>query len=358
MTIINPFQRTQCGPPPPPAIDFPTGQIILPGGIVTAEAFGAQTVTVGAAFDGNFSAHFTTPYYFCQADRGLTYGTTPRATAGNTSTTVITQGGTAPTVPVPVTYKATNSLAIGSGGAFSISFDGGSTFAMTGVVPTAGTPVNLTGAGVNITATWSAGTVVNNDTWKATGASFVDQSGNSVTWAQATAANQPIITIGANGHVGLLFDGIASFLHNAAFTQTAGTMLWIIAKQIGTGSFLTIVGSESANNHKILYQDGSSGISMYDSATLAGGVLTIGTIGRIAATFNAVSSSIKVGSNAVVNGTSGSQGLASGRSLGCDRSGTPINFANVEVFAWGEMPAQSFSAADALANTYYGSVAI
>ncbi len=44
-----------------------------------------------------------------------------------------------------------------------------------------------------------------------------------------------------------------------------------------------------------------------------------------------------------------------GRGLFCDRwNATAINFANVEIFAAGYMPAQSSAAADARANQYWG----
>ncbi len=72
-----------------------------------------------------------------QTDVGLTYDTAVTATAGNTSTSVITLGGTLTSAMVPILVKATNSATVGSGATFDVSYDGGSTFAMTGVTPAA-----------------------------------------------------------------------------------------------------------------------------------------------------------------------------------------------------------------------------
>lgn len=316
---------------------------------------------IGAlVFSGDFSSLFSSEYYFAQANRGLTYGATPRATSGNTSTTVITLSGSSPSVPVPVWFKAENTASIGSGATFSISFDGGVNYSITGLAPTAGNAIALTGAGTNLSATWSAGTGVANNTWKATSASHVDQSGNGLTWGQASAALQPIITAGALGRVGLLFDGVDDF-YSSAFNIIAGSMVWMVMRQIAWGSYKTILGNGANINKHMIYQDGASvspNVSAYNNGLgLTGAPLALGTVGRMVATFNGAGSSHKVGANTQVNGTLGAFVSDAGRSLGCDRfSATPINHSNVEVFAWGEMPAQSYDAADTAAASYWGAV--
>ena len=185
-----------------------------------------DTLSRVAGFNGNFATLFTpgTVLQSVQTDLGLTYGGTPLATAGNTSTTVLTLSGTLTTVPVPIWAKATNTLAIGAGATFSVYYDGlGVTPAMTGVTPTAGVGVALTGAGTGLTLTWAAGTSVNNDSWKATCSALADQSGNVVNATQGVASAQPLVATGLNGVASLLFDGANQFLAYTLALPAPGT---------------------------------------------------------------------------------------------------------------------------------------
>jgi hypothetical protein len=176
-----------------------------------------DTLSRVAGFNGNFASLFTpgTVLQSVQTDLGLTYGGTPLATAGNTSTTVLTLSGTLTTVPVPIWAKATNTLAIGAGATFSVYYDGlGVTPAMTGVTPTAGVGVALTGAATGLTLTWAAGTSVNNDSWKATCSALADQSGNGFHYTMAILSQQPLIAAGNNGFAQLSFDGVNDCLQS------------------------------------------------------------------------------------------------------------------------------------------------
>jgi len=319
----------------------------------------ASTASSGPPFDGIFSALFASPYQFMQADRGLSYGSTPLPTAGNTSVTAMTIGGTSPNPPVPVLVKAENTATVGSGATFSIYYDGtGVTPAMTGVALTA-TPTALTGAGTNLTLAASVAASVANDTWKATAASNSDQSGNSLPYSQSDVTAQPIITAGANGHVALLFDGVNDF-YGSSLNSVAGMQMWLVVKQVAFSANTRLVCSGTGLSQQILYQaPSSSNLTLNNAVDLLGGALAIGSVGRVHAKFNTTNSEIKVGNNALVSGTIGTTGLGTGRGIACDRfNATPLVFSKIEVYALGYMPAQSFSVADARANSYWGGVVI
>ncbi len=151
------------------------------------------------------AAEFPAAFQVFEFGVGLLYGSVPRATAGNTSTTVIALTGVIAGVAVPIWVVATNSASIGSGATFNVYYDGlGVTPAMAGVTPSAGTPVALTGAGLGLSLTWTAGTSVNTNSWKATCAGIADQSGNGQDGAQIVLASQLLVTAGLNGKPGLL----------------------------------------------------------------------------------------------------------------------------------------------------------
>ena len=218
----------------------------------------------GIPFNGNFASLFTpgTVLQSVQTDLGLTYGGTPLATAGNTSTTVLTLSGTLATVPVPIWAKSTNSASIGAGATFNIYYDGlGVTPAMTGVAPTAGVGVALTGAGAGLTLTWAAGTSVNNDSWKATCSAWADQSSNLFHYTQAGVTAQPLVGLGLNGFPALLFDGVNDSLNNNAFTLptpgTTPTSVLLVAR----------VDSHVLNSAVVDDNNNGGNIAIFDIAT-------------------------------------------------------------------------------------------
>jgi hypothetical protein len=216
-------------------------------GLSLATDLGNQGFGAGAApFNGDFASLFPGALQSLQSDRGLTYGGTPLPTTGNTSTTALTLTGSLATKPVPIWWKAENTLAIGAGASFSVYYDGlGVTPAMNGVTPVAATPVPLTGAASGLSATWSAGNSVLNDTWKATGSALADQTANALHYSQASATLQPIVALGLNGFASLLFDGVDDFLQSALDLPAPGTtptFVWavyrIISNATGNGAII------------------------------------------------------------------------------------------------------------------------
>lgn len=189
-----------------------------------------------AAFNGSWASLFPGAYQVVQADLGLTYGATPFATAGNTSTTVLTLSGALATTPVPILFKATNTLAIGAGATFNVYYDGlGVTPAMTAVTPSIGVPVALTGAATGLSSTWAAGASVTNDTWSATCAALADQTANGNNYSQATASKQSIIGLDASGNLELVFARTRSCSFTSALAiaapGTAKFSVWSVWRQ-------------------------------------------------------------------------------------------------------------------------------
>lgn len=308
------------------------------------------------AFDGNIAAKFTSPYQVMQADRGLTYGGTTLATG--TTPPVGSLTGSTPFVPVPVWFRCTTAGVVGAGAVFAAYYDGaGVTPAMTGIAPSIGTPVALTGAGSGLSHAWAAGTAALDNIWKATASGNVDQSGSGFHCTQALASAQPIVAYGPDGKLELLYDGVNDF-YQSSFNNQANMLVWLVVRQITWGGYRTIVGSGNNLNVRVIFQDGNTvtpNIVAYNGLFVGPAPLTLGDTGRVAAVFNDASSSMKVGSNALVSGADGSTIGGNGRSIGCDRwNATPINFANVAVRAVVHAPAQSYAAADIAAASYWG----
>lgn len=292
--------------------------------------------------------------YFAQPEFGMTQGGTMFPTAGNTSATVLTLSGPTPTLPKAITVKALNSANVGSGALFNVYNDGGTNPFLSGVPLSALTPV---GQGQNIQA--SVASSVTGNTWNATCSQLLDQSGNGFHWTQITPANQPIVTPGFNGHIGLKFDGLASFIHST-FITTPPSQLWMVYRYLSVPFNDTVIGSGTVSNaNSVQHRIGVPNTSIYNGAFLDGGVIPQGSVGRLLAVYNNLTSQIKAGSNPLVNGTDGGVGFNGGRGVGCDRwNNTPIGFSNIEVFAWGEMPIQPITSADNQANGYWGTVLI
>jgi len=186
------------------------GGIAIPGGPYGVGAAGPPP------FDGNFAGLLPGAYQVVQADRGLTYGGLMRLTAGDISGTVVTLGGALATPPVPIMVKATNTASVGAGATFNVYYDGlGVTPAMVGLTPTGGAFIALTGAAAGLNLTWTADPSVTGNTWKATCAALADQSGNGWHCSHSVPSQQPVVTAGLNGSVGLAFEA----------TQSLGSLL-------------------------------------------------------------------------------------------------------------------------------------
>jgi hypothetical protein len=278
----------------------------------------------GAPFNGNFATLFPAAFQVFQSDRGLTYGATPLATAGNTSTTVLTLSGAITGPYVPVLVKATNSATIPAA-TFSISFDNGSTFSMTGVTPTAGVGIPLTGAGAGLTLTWAAGTGVTNDTWNATSSAAADQTANGNNYSQATAAKQPTLGALLNGKPGLQFlQARATFMSSAlnlAAPATTNVSLYTVftaspfaGQQIfmGSNNAITLLSGTGALNNLIQFCSSSG-----PTSTALTGVPT-----RVRATFTgSVNDLLKVGPAADITGANSGNTVSTGFALAAGSNG-------------------------------------
>lgn len=309
----------------------------------------------------NMAALFPSAYQVLQTDRGLTYGGTMRASAANTSTTVVSLTGLLPTSPVPIWVKATNTLAVGSGAQFGVYFDGLGVTPATTVTPTAGSPIALGGAGAGLSLTWSAGNSVSNDSWKATCAALADQTVNAKHVTQATAAAQPIVTSGLNGKVGLLFDGVDDYLSGTVGTLLAGVYIVLVVGRItasfpgnnslvGGGGFFGTIYEPAVN---LFSQYNNNGANVVGFSAL--------TNQRWAAVFhNGTADSLRIGSIATVTGQSAGIGNTTNYYMGA--TGTvPGQFGKVELFAVLYLPAATdYSAFDAAINSSpgYGSGSI
>ncbi len=271
------------------------------------------------SFNGNFATLFPGAFQVVQTDRGLTYGATPLATAGNTSTTVLTLSGTITGPYIPVLAKATNTLAIGAGATFNIYYDGVGTLpAMSGVTPTAGTPVALTGAGAGLFIAWAAGTSVTNDTWNATAAGLADQTLNGKNATQATATKQPILTIGVNGKPELLHDGVDDELDSSVGSLIGGAVPYqiiIVARRLVNTPSRAYVGG--ASNTGVVYCQVGSDVTMFSGSTGPSTPYSSAVQTRISATFTgSTSDSLKVGALAPVSGVSAGAQVTASRTIG------------------------------------------
>lgn len=289
-----------------------------------------------ASFNGNFASLFKTALQSAQSDLGLTYGATPRATSGNTSATVLTLGGTlsATLVPVPVLAKAKNTATVGSGALFDIFYDGGTTAAMTNVALTA-TPTALTGAALGLTLAASVASSVTNDTWQATCAGLLDQSGNGNHYTQATATSQPVIGVGINGSCSLIFDGLSEFLASGLVLAAPGTTpRTALAALRVLGYVLNRVVFAGGANVCPIYMTGVGAVSDYNGADV--GLLTppVGEWFTFELDYSNSASDVK---RAGTNTTTGNSGNSS--STGYQIANNQSTFyGNIEFFALVQTP--------------------
>jgi len=293
-------------------------------------ALGGGGLAAAATFNGNLAQFFPGAYQIIQTDLGSAYSATCAPTTGNTSTTAVSLSGTASGVLVPVMAKATSSASIGAGATFSIYYDGGTTPAMTGVTPTAGVPVALTGAGSGISLSWSAGTSVTNDSWKAAWATLADQSGNGKTYTQATATKQLIVSPGLNGRVGAQSDGVRFAVSTVGWgAPSAGspiytTMIfrqlsWVITKSLAT--FHT-------SGRQLITVTSAPTIQIYDGTGLANSGAAVGTWVELERTStNTASDPFKVGTT-ITTGASGNLATV-GMEIGAGNGG--VNGAAIEL---------------------------
>lgn len=293
----------------------------------------------------SFAAEFPAAYQVLQFEFGLLYGSVPKATAGNTSTTVVSLSGVIAGVPVPVWVTSTNSASIGAGATFSVSYDGGATQAMTGVTPSVGVPVALTGAGDGLSIAFTAGTSVNANSWRATCAGIDDQTGNGYDATQFTIGLQPVVTVGVNGKPGLLFDGADDRLPSTLNLPAPGTTPWcgaMVARRPTTAAGNARMVSSNVDDAALLLTAATS-IRLYNGGAFgptATGLPT-NTWGAIDWMFsNSANDRIQTGSGAVASGAGAGNTAPTNMSL--VGSAAP---ANIEVVGIMYAPASGFTPA-------------
>lgn len=217
-----------------------------------------------AAFNGNFSSLFEWGVVqSVQTDIGAVYGATMRLTG--TSTSVQTLSGTITGALVPVRTKCTTAGAIGSGALYSVYYDGGTTAAMTGVAPSVGTPVALTGAGAGLSITWAAGSGVLNDVSDATLSSWGTDQAGAPAMLQATASAQPVVTAGVNGVAGFKTDGSTQRLGsslNLPAPLTTPTWRGLVYRNLTLASTKELMGDTTGVGHVL--QQSATDVSMYN----------------------------------------------------------------------------------------------
>ena len=306
-------------------------------------------------FNGNFASLFPTAYQVVQSDRGLTYGGTMLATAGNTSTATMALSGTLASRPVPIWIVLDVSGIIAD-----IYYDGlGVTPAMSGVSVLGGIPIALTGAASGLTITPSAGTLVANNSWKATCSALADQSGNGFHYTQATAAAQPVVTLGLNGKPGLQFvEGRSTFLNSSCALPAPGTTPWMICAvftMVANSSFGRIF--TDGNFMGLIANNGTTSVLQYGPNGLqASAAITLGTPVAVDTQFsNSAADFLKVGASAPVTCGPAGSAASAGRMIGGN-----LAFATVDLYALIYVPVSGYTAAwrAAVANYYGGSVAV
>jgi len=230
---------------------------------------------------------------------------------------------------------------------------------MTGVTPTAGVSIALTGAGAGLNIAFTAGTSVSGNSWKATCAGIDDQAGNGNDATQFTLASQPIVTVGVNGKPGLLFDGADDIMPSVLQLPVPGTTPWcgaMVMRRPTTQAANDRLVNDNSDRGGLLLTAATS-IRLYNGGTFgptATGLPT-NTWGAVDWMFSfSASDRIHTGSGAVASGTGAGNDAPSNMNI----SGAPTN---VEVLMVMYAPASSFDPATfraAVTTTYGGSVAV
>lgn len=263
-------------------------------------------------FSGNFAQLFTSlglsPYHVQQMDMGITYGGTPAATG--TTPPVGTLTGTLTGPYIPLWFVCTNTAAIGSGATFSAyADDAGVTPFMTGITPTAGVPVALTGVGAGLLMAWAAGTATVADAWKAGASAVADQTTNAVNFANATASEQPPVGLGINGIRSLKFTThrLGATLNLVPPGTTALTVLMVM-RMTGTSANAMVLCSDAGSLGCVVYNPAASGnmnIQQFNGAVANNNSASNGGAwGLLEAGFqNAATDFVRFGSGAAITGT-------------------------------------------------------
>lgn len=238
-----------------------------------------------------------TCFLWVEADRGVTLGTTPRASG--TTPPVVTLSGSGPTIALRI--EITTGGALGAA-LFRWSKNNGSTFEQSGQTTAASFPLGTTG----YTAAFPSGTYSTNNVYLGTVATWADQSGNSNDLVQATASAQPTVSFNAfGGQWALQGDGAALYLKRTfSGTKSQPITAGVVANAVNGGYQIDGIAS---GNRVALASDGSK-VSLYaGNAFVEGGALT-GPMTNVAKA-NGASSTIRTSGAQINSGNAGSNTL-------------------------------------------------
>lgn len=304
----------------------------------------------------NLASFLPGAYQSFQTNLGFTYGGSLLPLAGNTATTTVSLTGSLSGVAVPIKVRATNSASIGSGATFNIYYDGGTTPVATGVTPSAGVPVALTGAATGLSVTFTAGTSVNNNEWDATCAAIADQTGNGWHFSQATASLQPIVGVGVNGIPSIRFGIGAEKLDSLLNMPAPGTTPWAMAAVLRTNTYIgsgRMIGAVGAANTCMLWTPSSPNLAIFNGLTAGvSGQLAAGTWGAVDCAFtNSTADYCRPGTGPGTTGSNAGNSSSTGRRIGFDGTNPTGLF---DLLALAHVPVQSFAAWRAAVTTVFG----
>lgn len=283
----------------------------------------------GGASALNFASLLTSPLQSVQTDLGLTYGTTPLA-SGTAPPVVTLSGSLLKDGAVPLWFKCTTLGVIGAGAVFEAYVDGlGVTPIMSGITPTAGAPIAITGSAVlsGISVAWAAGTAALDNVWKARCAGLQDQSGNGLHYTQATVGLQPVIGIGLNGKASLVFGNASTmFLTSSLNLATPVTQFMALRRNNWTNN-QRISSAHSADNLAVLFDFSSTPtLSMFSGSVANSNTnLVVGSYAALEASWtNSTSDFLRCGSAAAVTGANAGVVSGTGRRIGASPSSTSM----------------------------------
>lgn len=269
----------------------------------TGYSWGPLCAGPEVTFSGDFGALFTGVLTSVASHVGLVEGTTLLHSAG--SGPVLTFSGTRTGSPTAITVTCPT-----TGGARGtwlglVTYGDGSTQAFTSAATVA-----LTGLGAGLTLNIATGTAVTTDVWKATAATWTDQSGAGKNFTEATASLQPVIAVGPNGKACVKFDGVDDTMSAAVGLAAPGTTpyTYLAAVRIDAWSSNTCIIGADSFVARVMMEGSSPQIKQGNSGgNLVTGGPAVGAFGRLIAEYtNSASDLIKFGS-VPVNGTSAAE---------------------------------------------------
>lgn len=298
---------------------------------------GAMSATVTNPFQNFKAVAGANTKVDLQADTGITIGGTPLA--AGTSPPAVTWSGALTAAANYVPFLQCDGAGVRAVATFKVSWDGGSTFALTGQPIASGSLALTTPLGNTLTVSFPSAAYLTDNTYTATCSAWLDQSGNGLDFSNATASSQPTIISGAlNGHLGLKFDGTDDFIRATTTAVAPGTkpaFLWMLMKHSTWTSGDKICGG--SNNGLVIFQSATTPKLRQFTGTNAGQAsLTLGTYKRVQAFYtNSTTDFIQAGANQTAGTGSGNVG-ATDMALGCSAAGAAFSDCTIVSFGWAE----------------------